>query len=80
MRAEGWKGGGNQTNKQIDIDYCRVTLATEKLSPQSNSQGQMVLGPLASSNTFPLHPLTSSYLFLLLPSFGMVWLWGGGEL
>ena len=38
------------------------------------------LGPLPSSNTssyFPLHPLTSSYLFLLLSSFGMVWLWGG---
>ena len=33
------------------------------------------LGPLPSSNTssyFPLHPLTSSYLFLLLSSFGMV--------
>ena len=41
------------------------------------------LGPLPSSNTssyFPLHPLTSSYLFLLLSSFGMVWYegWGGG--
>ena len=39
------------------------------------------LGPLPSSNTssyFPLHPLTSSYLFLLLSSFGIVWLWGGG--
>ena len=38
------------------------------------------LGPLPSSNTssyFPLHPLTSSYLFLLLSSFGMVWLGGG---
>ena len=33
---------------------------------------------LSSSNTssyFPLHPLTSSYLFLLLSSFGMLWLW-----
>merc|ERR1719188_862875 len=40
------------------------------------------LGPLSSTNTssyFPLHPLTSSYLFLLLSSFGMVWL-GGGRL
>ena len=39
------------------------------------------LGPLLSSNTssyFPLHPLTSSYLFLLLSSFGIVWLWRGG--
>ena len=36
------------------------------------------LGPLPSSNTIPLHPLTSSYLFLLLSSFGMVWLGGGG--
>ena len=38
------------------------------------------LGPLPSSYTssyFPLHPLTSSYLFLLLSSFGMVWLGGG---
>ena len=38
------------------------------------------LGPLPSSNTssyFPLHPLTSSYLLLLLSSFGTVWLWGG---
>ena len=37
------------------------------------------LGPLPSSNTssyFPLHPLTSSYLFLLLSSFGMFWLGG----
>ena len=36
------------------------------------------LGTLPSSNTssyFPLHPLTSSYLFLLPSSFGMVWLW-----
>ena len=74
MRAEGWKGVGNQTNKQIDIDYCRVTLATEKLSPQSNSQGQMVLGPLASSNTssyFLLHPTLLRWFF-----FGLVW--GGG--
>ena len=39
------------------------------------------LGPLPSSNTssyFSLHPLTSSYLFLLLSSFGMVWLFVGG--
>ena len=36
------------------------------------------LGPLPSSY-FPLHPLTSTYLFLLLSSFGMVWLWGGEE-
>ena len=38
------------------------------------------LGPLPSANTssyFPLDPLTSSYLFLLLSSFGMVWLGGG---
>ena len=26
----------------------------------------------------PIHPLSSSYLLLLLSSFGMVWLWGGG--
>ena len=41
------------------------------------------IGPLPSSNTssyFPLHPLTSFYLFLLHSSFGMVWLLGGGEL
>ena len=40
------------------------------------------LGPLPSSNTssyFPLYPLTSSCLFLLLSSFGMVW-YGGGHL
>ena len=40
------------------------------------------LGPLPSSNTsssFPLHPLTSFYLFLLLFSFGMVWYGGGGN-
>ena len=40
------------------------------------------LGPLPSANTssyFPLDPLTSSYLFLLLSSFGMVWLGGGGR-
>ena len=38
------------------------------------------LGPLPSAKTssyFPLDPLTSSYLFLLLSSFGMVWLGGG---
>ena len=41
------------------------------------------LGPLPSSNTssyFAIHPLTSFCLFLLLSSFGMVWLWGGGGL
>ena len=39
------------------------------------------LGTLPSSNTssyFPLHPHTSSYLCLLLSSFGMVCLWGAG--
>ena len=39
------------------------------------------LGPLPSSNTssyFPLHPLTSSYLFLLISSLSTVWLWEGG--
>ena len=41
------------------------------------------LGPLPSSNTssyFLLHPLTSSYLILLLSSFGMVWFFFGGGL
>ena len=45
--------------------------------------GPLDLGPLPSANTssyFPLDPLTSSYLFLLLSSFGMVWLWGEGGL
>ena len=41
------------------------------------------LGPLPSANTssyFPLDPLTSSYLFLLLSSFGIVWFgYGGGR-
>ena len=45
------------------------------------------LGPLDSWTSsllkhliilFPLHPFTSSYLFLLLSSFDMVWLWGRG--
>ena len=38
------------------------------------------LGPLTSANPssyFPWDPLTSFCLFLLLSSFGMVWLWGG---
>ena len=35
--------------------------------------------PSAKTSTYlPLHPLTSSYLFLLLSSFGMVWYGGGG--
>ena len=36
------------------------------------------LGPLPSSNSssyFPIQPLTSSYLLLLLSSVGMVWRW-----
>ena len=44
------------------------------------------LGPLSSSNTssntssyFTIHPLTFSYLFLLLYSFGMICLRGKGE-
>ena len=38
------------------------------------------LGFLDTSSYFPLHPLTSSYLFLLISSLSAVWLWGGGEL
>ena len=63
--------------------FFRVKLVCECEFEISWSLGPLdlgTLGPLPTSNTswyFPLHPLTSSYPFLLLSFFGMVWLWGG---
>ena len=62
--------------------FFRVKLVIECEFEISWSLGPLdlwTLGPLPSSNIsyFLLHPLTSSCLFLLLSSFGMVW-YGGG--
>ena len=68
--------------------FFRVKLVFECEFEISWSLGPLDLGTLGPWDSWtssllqhllklPLHPLTSSYFFLLLSSFGMIWLRGG---